>query len=110
MLFTSPLKNNRDFRNLYHRGRSAASKSLVVYCRRIKADQNRLGITVGGKIGKAVERNRVKRRIREAYRLNEVNYTPGFDIVIVARVRAVHAEFSEIRQELDSLMEKLSIK
>lgn len=44
-----------------------------------------LGLTVSKKIGNAVTRNRIRRRMREAYRLNEAGFKSGFDIVIVAR-------------------------
>ena len=109
MLFTEPLKQNRDFKRLYSRGKSAASQSLVVYCRRRNADVNRLGITVGGKLGKAVIRNRIKRRIKESYRLNEAVYRHGFDIVIVARARAVKTNFEALRTELNGLFDRLNM-
>ena len=91
MKYTVSLKQNHEFRRLYNKGKSAVSPCLALYCRKTGRETSRLGITVGAKLGHAVERNRVRRRIREVYRLHEHELTPGYDIVIVARARAVHS-------------------
>ncbi len=110
MRITEPLKQNREFKRLYARGKSAASPFLVVYCRRARGEKNRLGITVGVKLGNAVVRNRMRRRIREAYRLSEGSFLPGYDIVIVARFRAVGARFEELCSEINSLFDRLGLR
>ena len=97
---TISLKENHEFRRLYHRGASSAGRHLVLYCRRNKLGCNRLGLTVSVKLGKAVQRNRFKRLFREAYRLNEDKFATGVDLVIVARSRAVGAAYSEIEKSL----------
>ena len=61
---------------------------------------NRLGLTVSTKLGNAVRRNRIRRRLREAYRLLEPRLSHGFDIVIVARTLAFDAPFSQLQGEL----------
>lgn len=106
MKFTKSLKENYEFRRLYAKGKNAASPYLVLYCRKRRGEGNRLGITVGKKIGKAVQRNRVRRRIREIYRLHEHQIDEGYDLVVVGRTRAV---FSTYRQ-LDSAFLKLADK
>ena len=65
---TVSLKENHEFRRLYHRGVSTAGKHVVIYCRRNKLGYNRLGLTVSAKLACAVKRNRIKRLFREAYR------------------------------------------
>lgn len=97
---TVSLKENHEFRRLYHRGKSAATHYLVVYVRKTKRPYNRLGLTVSVKIGGAVARNRVKRMLREAYRLREASVMCGLDIVIVARKSAVEVKTSEIEKAL----------
>jgi len=109
MRYTISLKRNRDFVRLYRAGKSAASKELALYCRKNRTDENRLGITVSAKIGNAVTRNRVRRRIREAYRLNEHRFKPGFDIVVVARSRAVGCEFQALLSALLSLADRCGL-
>ena len=97
MRFSKSLKLNHVFRKLYHRGDSAVSKYLVIYTRPNHLQENRIGVTVGKKLGKAVVRNRVRRRLREIYRIHEQQFRPGYDIVIVARSRAVDAEFQALQ-------------
>ena len=75
---------------------------MVVYCRRNGLDHNRVGYTVSTKLGHAVVRNRVRRRLREIYRLNSSQLKTGWDIVIVARSRCVGAEYSR----MDAAIEK----
>ena len=106
---TVSIKLNRDFRLLYKRGKSAVSPVLAIYARKNKTSSNRIGITVSTKVGKAVVRNCVRRRIREAYRINEERFAPGYDLVIVARVRAASVSFREIEKNLLSLTEGLGL-
>lgn len=109
MRFTISIKKNKDFRRLYHAGHSAVGPFVAVYCRKNRTDKNRLGITVGTKVGKAVCRNRVRRRLREAYRLMEDKLVCGYDIVIVARVRCAGAEYSSLSASLNTLFSKLGV-
>ena len=109
MKFTSPLKNNREFKRLYNRGKSAASQCAVVYCRRNGTSGNRLGVTVSTKLGGAVVRNRVRRRLKEIYRLHETNMTAGYDVVIVARVRSRYVGYWELESSVIGLFGKLKI-
>ena len=82
---------------------------MVLYARRNREGINRVGVTVSKKLGKAVVRNRVRRRLREVYRLHESRFLPGWDIVVVARSRTVDASFSELTRAYLSLAKKLGI-
>jgi len=82
---------------------------LAVYVRPNRLGQNRLGLTVGTKVGKAVCRNRVRRLLRESYRLQEDKLKTGLDLVVVARVRAGHATFWQIDAALKNLFHKLGL-
>ncbi len=106
---TVSIKRNNDFRALYKRGKSSVSPVLAIYARKNKTTSNRIGITVSTKVGKAHVRNRVRRRIREAYRINETSFKKGIDMVIVARVRAAEVTFHEIEKNLLLLTEKLGL-
>lgn len=108
MKFSTSLKLNHVFRRLYH-GASFADSYLVLYARRNKSDTNRVGITVSKKLGHAVVRNRVRRRLREVYRLNEEKFQSGWDIVVVARTRAVKAPFHKLTESYLSLAEKAGL-
>ena len=61
---TVSLKLNHEFRRLYAKGKSAVNPCMAVYCRKNRLGYNRLGFTTGTKLGKAVVRNRVRRRLR----------------------------------------------
>ncbi len=97
---TTVLKDNRDFQRLYHRGKKCVSGKFVLYFLPNGSSENRLGITAGKKIGIAVQRNRIRRQIREIYRLSADSLLPGFDIVIVARSRAIGKAWQEQREDL----------
>ena len=108
MKFSTSLKLNHIFRRLY-RGSGFADSCLVLYARRNRTEQNRVGITVSKKLGHAVVRNRVRRRLREVYRLNEAQFQPGWDIVVVARTRAISVPFDKLTASYLSLAQKAGI-
>lgn len=93
---TETIKENRTFRQIYRRGRSAVTPFLVLYCRPNRLGRNRLGITVSTKLGGAVVRNRARRRLREVYRLAQGDLTQGYDIIAVARGRAVDGPYDRL--------------
>ena len=103
------LKKNSDFRRLYAKGKSAATPYLVVYCRKNRLDRNRAGYTVSTKLGHAVVRNRVRRRLREIVRLNGARLVPGYDMVIVARSRAVDCEYRRLEEAYLKACRKLGL-
>ncbi|MCF0121382.1 MAG: ribonuclease P protein component [Oscillospiraceae bacterium] len=109
MRYSVSLKENRDFRRLYSKGKSAAGSLLVIYCRKNGSVFNRIGYTVGTKLGKAVKRNRVRRRLRAIYRLNEASFARGYDIVVVARVKSRYASYQELEAEFRSLSERVGL-
>ena len=106
---TVSLKFNHVFQRLYRKGASAVSPNLAVYVRRNGGKTSRLGLTVGTKLGKAVIRNRTRRRLREIYRTNEDKLLPGYDVVVVARVRAAHSPYRVLEREFLRLADKLGI-
>lgn len=108
MKFSSALKLNHIFQRLY-RTNGQANGYLVLYARKNRTNTNRVGITVSKKLGHAVVRNRVRRRLREVYRLNEAKFQPGWDIVVVARTKAVSAEFSRLQESYLELAQKAGI-
>lgn len=108
MKFSSALKFNHIFRRLYSQ-RSHANSFLVLYARPNHTSANRVGVTVSKKLGSAVIRNRIRRRLREVYRLNEERFAPGWDIVVVARSRCLEVDFSQLTGAYLSLAEKAGI-
>ena len=109
MKHTVSLKQNHEFRRLYHKGKSAVSPFFAIYCRKTGRPESRLGITTGVKLGHAVKRNFVRRRIRELYRTNESKFLPGYEIVVVARTRAIFGRYAELERSFLHLMKKLGL-
>lgn len=108
MKFSSSLKLNHIFRRLYHTN-GQANGYLVLYARKNRTNTNRIGITVSKKLGKAHIRNRVRRRLREIYRLNEDQFQPGWDVVVVARSRSIEAPFDKLTDGYLALARKAGI-
>ena len=108
MKYSCSLKLNHIFRRLYSTA-GQANSHLVLYAKPNRTGTNRIGITVSKKLGKAVIRNRVRRRLREVYRLNEDKFSPGWDIVVVARSRCISASFEKLTDSYLSLAEKAGI-
>lgn len=106
---TQSLKLNRDFRRVY-KGDSTVGGYTVVYVRKNRYPFNRLGLTVSKAAGKAVVRNRLKRLMRESYRLMEDDIKTGYDFIIVARNRAVGKTMEQIKRDISFSLNKLEMK
>ena len=98
---------NRQFSYVYRRGKRVSTRDLTLLY--VKNRQKRVGFSVSKKVGVAVVRNRTRRRIKEAYRIHEGAFFPGYDIVVVARVRAAHSRYRELERSLLSLADKLGL-
>jgi len=96
----SVLKQNRDFRRIYARGRAFVDSALVLYVLKNKTGCVRCGITASKKIGCAVERNRARRVIREAAREILPEVSCGVDLIFVARSRTVHLKSTDMTRVL----------
>ena len=100
MLKTVSLKNNTDFKRVYNSGKSQGNKYLVMYVVENGLGINRLGISVSKKVGNSVIRHRVKRLVKEAYRLHENMFNSGLDIVVVVRRGSDRISYHEVEDSL----------
>ncbi|MEW6425401.1 MAG: ribonuclease P protein component [Bacillota bacterium] len=101
------VKKNRDFRRTFTKGASAADRSIVLYMYNKWDREKRFGFSVSKKVGKAVVRNRVKRLLREACRLNQDAFPNGKDYIIVARKEVVTEDFHTITKKILKLLQRL---
>lgn len=98
------LKKNKEFKKVFSEHRSFANHYLVMYASKNNLKVNRLGISVSKKVGNSVVRHRVKRLVKEAYRLNQSTIKQGYDLVVIARVRAKGRSYQEIESALKHLL------
>ncbi|SHE86527.1 ribonuclease P protein component [Seinonella peptonophila] len=106
---TYRLKARRDFRRVFRLGRSVANRQFVVFLRYRRPgehDSFRLGISVSRKVGKAVVRNRIRRRVKEVVRswANELKH--DVDLIIIVRKPAVDLTFQQVESSLRHVMKK----
>ena len=122
MKFTA-IRENHLYGKAYAKGKKAVTGTVIVYVLRDYAARrlrdahpekrfvNRIGLTVGKKLGGAVERNRAKRVLREAMRAveREPGVKTGYLIVLAARDRSTEAKAGEVERDLRRAMEKLDM-
>ncbi|MBQ7480839.1 MAG: ribonuclease P protein component [Lachnospiraceae bacterium] len=100
MIFTDSLKNNTDFKNVYSKGKSKANRFFIMYVFENSTDKNRIGVSVSKKVGNSVIRHRIKRLVKESYRLHEEMFNSGLDIVVIARSGAADLGFYNVESAL----------
>lgn len=110
MLHTTTLTLNKEFRRAYYRGRAFTSPVVVVYAIKNHKGISRIGLTATKKIGGAVQRNRARRIIREAYRLIEDDFPKGYDYVFVARGKTVFSKTQDVVRAMRAALQKLSLR
>jgi ribonuclease P protein component len=76
----------------------------VLYVAPNELDVSRVGITVSGRVGNAVVRNRVRRRLREALRARLERIGPGYDVLVIARGASAAASWDDLTQALDTVL------
>lgn len=103
------INENRDFMYLYRKGKCICADSVVIYFKKNRLNRLRLGITVTKKVGKAVVRNRIKRRLREIFGICAEQIPHCYDIVIVARTKAAETSFSELHSAVRFLLHKANL-
>ncbi|MCH5320656.1 MAG: ribonuclease P protein component [Eubacterium sp.] len=103
------LKENKDFRRLYYRGKSEAASCLVTYVMKSNFSVTRVGITSGKKIGNAVKRNRARRLIRAAFSEYEGRLNGYYDIVFVARTRTAQVKMQDVQRQMEEQLRKLGV-
>ncbi len=104
------LRSNADFQRVRAQAPRAWPHPLVVlYAAPNGLDRARVGVTAGRRIGKAVVRNRVRRRIREAVRLRYPDLRPGYDLVLIARSPSITATWSDLRQAVEGTIHRAGL-
>ncbi|MCJ7491730.1 MAG: ribonuclease P protein component [Dehalococcoidia bacterium] len=101
------LRKSSDFATAYREGRSFSSRLLVIRPRANGLPHNRYGFVTSRAVGKAVVRNKVRRRLREVVRSFPMK--DGWDVVVIARRSAADATYRELRESLASLLARADV-
>lgn len=97
------VKKDRDFQVVFKQGKSYANRKFVVYAKDRELGRLRVGLSVSKKLGKAVTRNRIKRRLRHVLMGLEANLLP-YDLVIIARKGVEDLSYADIQQHLTHVL------
>jgi len=100
------LRNNADFEKIYRYGKAVADKLLVLKYKRSSLSVLRAGFSVSKKYGKAVARNKIKRRLKDIVQKRIHLLKPGYDLVFVVRKDAKKAEYSELLSAVNDLLKR----
>jgi ribonuclease P protein component len=101
----------KDFKRVFKTGRKLAHPALFIYIepKTGSAPKSRLGLVTSGKLGNAVQRNRLKRRLREIFRLHKHAFSPPLDIIFVPRMGACKLSFDSLKNAALGLLEKAGV-
>ncbi|HDQ04217.1 MAG TPA: ribonuclease P protein component [Deltaproteobacteria bacterium] len=100
------ITSSAGFKEIYQQGVWKSSRNFVTITCRNARGAGRLGITVSKKAGNAVRRNRIKRLIREFFRLNKALFPEGCDVIVMARKDMPQLSYPEVCRELTDLFER----
>lgn len=100
------LRKNTDFQKIYRQGRSKADQNLALIILENGLGESRFGVSVSRKVGNSVVRHRIKRRLKEIWRLHENEFETGYDIIAAARRPAADADYRVLERSLLRLLER----
>lgn len=103
------IKKNTDYQTVFKKGKQISGRGVILYYSKNSAQDTRVGIIVSKKVGNAVVRNRIKRIIREIFRLNWPDIKSGYDIIIITRKSIREKSFHDIEKTFIDIMRRAGL-
>lgn len=103
------LRKDIEFKRVYKYGKNYWNRYLTIYIFKNNLENSRIGFTITKKIGNAVTRNKLRRRMKEICRLNLNNIEKGYDIIIIPKKRTIYLDYKELERQMLNLFTRSKI-
>ncbi len=104
------LRKNEDFKKIYKSGKNYWNRNLILYVRKNSLNYNRVGYSITKKIGNSVVRNKVRRRMKEIYRLNLLNIEQGYDFIFIPKRNVTDISYKELESAMLHIIKLTKLK
>lgn len=98
------VRKNMEFKDIYKVGKNYWNRNLILYVKKNDLDVTRVGYTITKKIGNAVSRNKLRRKMKEIYRLNFHNVKEGYDLIFIAKKNIKDISYRELEGSMIHIM------
>ncbi len=109
MLKKNVLRRNKDFSKIYNKGKSFATKYIVIFYKKNNLGYNRTAFLASKKIGKSVVRNKARRRMKEVYNIYKDKIDEGYDLIFIARKNIIDVNFNYLIKTTEYLLKKIKL-
>ena len=103
------IKKNTQYKKVYEKGKSVADYNLVLFYKKTNSNDLRFGFTAAKRMKLAVDRNFIRRRLKEIVRLNENKIKEGYDIVFMARLNATEADYKKLEKSFYKVLKRANL-
>ena len=104
------LRKNREFKEIYKTGKNYWNRNLILYVKENDLKENRVGYSITKKVGNSVVRNKIRRRMKEIYRLNLVDIKEGYDFIFIPKKNVTDISYKELESAMIHIMKLTKIK
>lgn len=98
------LRKDMEFKKVYNTGKNYYNRNLILYIRKNNLEETRVGYTITKKIGNAVIRNNIRRRMKEIYRLRFHSLKQGYDLIFIPKKNVVDISYKELESAMTHIM------